>query len=298
MLLVLDMLWTNLVVYKEEWFGSSIVKRAIENNDPQEIPIFGSSMAQRSYIPDILGEQFYNYGRAGSNYQKIFPLIETEFKKSRKSPVIIDFYSNFLNFREDYTIRSRDFLPMADEPLVEELLKDFNMYNPTFKVPGIRYFGFFSNYWEDMQKMIREKKRNYFNKGGAFYQPQTPKAEFEEYVEKRLKTYTPFNVDPRLEKRFIKTIAARPDRHVILVITPSHKSAYGTEIQLEEMIVYLNRLAHQFRHVSVLAFDGSEYPDDYFKDTLHPNIRGAQRFSNELKNELKKLNFYKNSSNN
>ncbi|NVJ47617.1 MAG: hypothetical protein HWE07_10835 [Cytophagia bacterium] len=288
LLLTLDLVWTRLVVYREEWFGSSIVRRAFENNDPNEIPIFGSSMAQRSYIPEILGEHFYNYGRAGSNYQKIYPLVEKEFQKRRTSPIIIDFYSNFLNFQEDYTIRSRDFLPIANEPLAEELLKDFDMYSPAFKIPGIRYFGFFPDYWSDMKKMIPEQERNYFNQGGAFYLPETPKEEFDEYVEKRLKLFHPFAIDPKLEKRFIQTIASRPDRQVILVMSPSHKSAYGTEIQFEEMVNYLNQLAEQFSHVHVIAFDGRDYPDDHFKDTLHPNYKGAKKFSQALKEALER----------
>lgn len=289
LLLIIDFLWSQNVVFHKDWFGTSIVKRAIENMDPNEIPIFGSSMAQRSYMPEILGEHFYNYGRAGSNYQKIYPLVEAELRKQRDTPVIIDFYSNFLNYKEDYEIRVRDFLPMTNEPLVEELLHDFHAYSPAFKVEGVRYFGFFTDYWIDLKRLNKAKAFNYFNKGGAFYLPQTPQREFEEFVRKRKKTYNPFTVNPSLEKRFLKALASRPDRKIILVMSPSHKSAYGTEIQYEEMVAYLAHLEKEFSNVIVLSFNGSDYPDDHFKDTLHPNIKGAKKFSLALKNALFEL---------
>jgi hypothetical protein len=295
LLLLLDFCWTRFVVYEREWQGTSIVKRAFQNEDPNEIPIFGSSMAQRSYIPEILGDNFYNYGRSGSNYQKIYPLVEKEFAKKRSSPIIIDFYNNFLNYREDYTIQMTDFLPLANEPLVEELLKDFDMYSPAFKISGIRYFGFFTDYWADRGKIKKEESQNYFNRGGAFYVPETPKELFDGFVKERLAVHNPFTVNPILEARFLKTLESRPDRRVVLVITPSHRSAYGTEIQLEDMVSYLEKLEARFPNVTTIAFDGRTYPDSCFKDTLHPNIRGAKKFSSELKVKLRELGIIGNS---
>jgi hypothetical protein len=288
-LLLIDYAWTRFVVFDKDWYGASIVRRAFENDDPREIPVYGSSLAQRSYMPEILGERFYNYGRRGSNFQKIYPLLENEFQKKRSGPVIIDFYFNFLNYQEEYTLNMRDFIPVAREPLAEEILRDFDMYSPAFKIPGFRYCGFFADYWIRRQNDWQEEELNYLDKGGAFYKPLTPNEEFEEYVRSRSSTYVPFTVSPQLEERFLAILKSRPDRKVIMVISPNHASSYGTITHLEDMEAYLQQLGQQFPNVSWLVFDGREYPDDHFKDSFHMNIRGARRFSTELKERLSQL---------
>lgn len=289
LLLGIDLLWTEQVVYARDWYESSIVRRSLRNNNPQEIPIYGSSMAQRCYIPEELGPNFYNYGMAGANFQKLYPLLENEFAKSRSTPVIIDVHSNFFNYHENSSIRAKSFIAEAGNPRIEELLKDFDRFSPAFRIPGFRYFGFYSDYWKDFRDNQVREKANYFNRGGAFHLPETPREEFEAYVRQRLATFNPFTVSPNLETRFLRLLESRPDREIILVISPSHRSAYGTEIQFDEMVKYLKQLEDKFPNVTYLAFDGRDYPDDHFKDTLHPNYLGAQRFTKSLRPELQSL---------
>ena len=289
LLISFDFLFTKYVIFYHKWSEISQIKRLYNTENPNEIPIFGSSLAQRSYYVDSLGDNYHVYGMAGSNFQKMYPLLEEEFSKERTTPIIFDFYMNTLKRNDTVNIRLRNFIPFARKEIVQEYLKELDLYKAYYPVPGLRYFGNYVDYLMTHQKDKREEQRNYFKKGGAYYLPETDSSKFNNYVKKRLITHESFEVDSAFERRFKKLIAQRPDRMVILVKSPHHWSCYKSSVDLDAVEDYLHSLEKEFSNVRVLIYDGKDYPDNYFKDTIHMNIRGARKFSGILIKDLLRI---------
>ena len=76
------------------------------------------------------------------------------------------------------------------------------------------------------------------------------------------------------------------ERTFVFVVSPYHKSAKKTVDNFEEMLNYFNLLDTQLENVVFIYFDTDNYTDDLWKDTVHLNIYGAQKFSGELRKEL------------
>jgi len=52
--------------------------------------------------------------------------------------------------------------------------------------------------------------------------------------------------------------------------------------------MYLNDIA-KLNNVSVFDFSHVDYPDSLFMNTTHLNYYGAKRFTNELKDSIRKI---------
>ncbi len=63
---LIDQLFVKLIIPNQYEFSNvKKIKKLIEQDNDEEIPIFGSSVAKRSYYPDSIGQGYYNYGMAG-----------------------------------------------------------------------------------------------------------------------------------------------------------------------------------------------------------------------------------------
>ena len=83
-------LFEKNIILANENCGAYKVNRIINLNNPNEIPILGSSRAEASFIPEILGVNYFNYGLEGTQENVMLFFIREECKKkSKKSPFII-----------------------------------------------------------------------------------------------------------------------------------------------------------------------------------------------------------------
>ena len=77
------------IILANESCGAYKINRIITTENPDEIPILGSSRAEASFIPEFLGENYFNYGLEGTQENVMLFFIEEECKKKKNSPLII-----------------------------------------------------------------------------------------------------------------------------------------------------------------------------------------------------------------
>ena len=78
------MIFEKYIIFPVDVLGASKVNRILNHQYNNEVPIFGSSRAQSSYFPELIGDDVFNYGidGFGSNIWLFF--LEQELKKRIK----------------------------------------------------------------------------------------------------------------------------------------------------------------------------------------------------------------------
>src|SRR5690349_11324653 len=90
MAFVFCLLFENYIILGNENCGAYKIDRIITSENKNEIPIFGSSRAEASFIPELLGDNYFNYGLEGTQENVMLFFINEECKKKNKtSPMMI-----------------------------------------------------------------------------------------------------------------------------------------------------------------------------------------------------------------
>jgi len=313
--LTLDVFFER-VVFRMMGPSSNIQKlnRLIYQENREEIPIFGSSIARRSYIPDSIGDHFFNYGMSGALYNTLHPLLEIESGKNKSTPIIIDFDHHSFFYHEELALDVSTFLPFVKNKKINSFLAVHGYAHSQNHVPGMRYYGSYVNYMRQASKPLIEKGEM-TNKGGVFF-PVRPRV-YEQFRRKRLdmqskyealefkKTEKPnlftghetrefdwldavlnFKVDTHQVEKFESLLSNNRNRLFILAYSPQNPVKLEGLRNREECLKFLKELAH--RHPNLLALDYSEigFPEDYYKDNGHMNIVGARAYSQLLRRDL------------
>lgn len=287
------------------WFEKSIimspyiadaykVNRIIHEENKDEIPLLGSSRMSQGLIPDSLGKNYFNYGMTGIQDDIVLFFLKEELKKNKKSPIIINYDLDGLNyFMGEYS----KFLYNINEPEVIQVLDHYNLNKFYYHIPFIKYFGSYQTFIDDhVRRYLIDRKYSkqtyYKNKGYFGVKPQDAEQELKKDIPMRLNTHQRVFSDPVLLKKFDDLMKTYGNRKIILVVTPCHYSYIKSFTHLDSAYAFLNEF-RKYKNVRVFDFSKSPYSDDYFKDTMHLNYKGAQRLSHELKDSLKKyaLNF-------
>jgi hypothetical protein len=251
----------------------------------QEIPIFGSSKALRGYLPDVLGEPFYNYGMFAASLEIVSFLLQYELKKQKKTPIIIDIYTGTLGHDRYKNIDIKDYIPLLKYPRVGKFLEENDRDKLYYHIWGIRYYGAYFDYFKSHTNVFSFRNL-YFHKGGAFFIKSTPK-QLKLAIKKRLNTRIKFEFNQGLANKFKYLLTEHPERQFVIVESPFHKTFYDRKKESEYFQVekYWEEIS-RFANVTFIKISGNNYPDSYFKDTIHLNLSGAKHFSSELKRIL------------
>jgi len=273
------------VILSSEICGAYKVNRIIKENDSNEVPIFGASMAQGGCIPHILGSDYFNYGLDGTGADVWLFFLKEECKKKKHTPLII------MNFSLDGLANSigdiSNYIYNADCPEVRELLgKHYKAY---FSMPIIKYFGQYETYF----RYLLNDKRNltkYTDRGAAIEKNKMTKERFAQLVAERIKNKAVFENDAHLESEYTELFKNNPDRMFVIIITPYHSSYFTNFKNYPDAQDFLHRLG-EMKNVRVFNFGKVNYPDSMFVNTTHLNYDGAVRFSKELKDSLATLHY-------
>ncbi|MCW3123305.1 MAG: hypothetical protein JWQ38_2797 [Flavipsychrobacter sp.] len=273
-------LFEKMVIMKSESGEAYKVHRIINEHHPDEIAILGSSRAESGYIPDSLGENFFNYGIRGSKYDVTLFFLEEECKKKKNRPWVI------LNIDMD-GLRTGRFnpgvlIPSAYHPSVKKLLAD--EYRPYHALQATRFFGHYETYIREYLKM-RVLGAKLSNKGASLERLCASKQEFDSLVSERKKTPTAFELDTALLARMNTLIATHPDRYFIFVLAPLHSSCFEKFTNEQEVYSFFDRL-NAMRNVHVFNFSKLPLADSMFLNTSHVSYNGAAVFSHLLRDSL------------
>lgn len=274
-------LFEQKVILASQICGAYKINRIISHADPNEIPMFGSSRAQGSFLPDSMGSGFFNYGMDEAGYNVMLMMLQEECKKQKESPLLV------LNFDME-GMRSAigdvaNYLYNAEYPPVQKLLQE--KYSSHYHIPVIKYYGQFEMYTKyylnDKMKLTK-----YTNRGASIEKNVLPEKKFQDMVNDRRQHVTTFANEPSLEKGLFSIIHENPSRHFVFVVSPYHQSYFERYSNLPEAQQFLERL-EALPNATVFDFSRHIYPDDHFMNTTHINYKGALVFNQALRDSLR-----------
>ncbi len=268
------------IIFNSDLCGAYKVHRITNETHEDEVPVFGSSRAEGSYIPDSLGKTFFNYGLPGTKYDVTLFFLQQECTKKKNDPLIV------LNFDLDGLITGlgdiSNYIPSVGNAEVKALIG--NQYKPYYSIPFLKYYGLFDTYTRFyINNKVQLTKIS--NKGAALDKNILTKKSFDALVEQRKNTKVVFTNKPELETKLLRIIKEHPERIFAIVIAPYHSSYfvnYSNPMDAELFIAKLRAMQN------VRVFDFSKMPlaDELFLNTTHVNYKGAQVFSHILKDSL------------
>ncbi len=255
------------------------VNRIISENNKDEIGFFGSSRAEGTFLPDSLVKNGFNYGMSGAQDDVTCFFLREESKKNKTTPFIISFDLDGL----DYSLGDKsNYIYNSEYPSVKKLLQ--SNYKNIFKIPFIKYSGYFEMY---TKYYINDKLNltRYTNKGAAIEKAEQTEQFFNELIDSQLKAETVFHNEPELAGELSEIIKSNQNRKFIFIITPYHNSFFNAYSNLQDAELYLTSLKKN-SNVVVLNFSKIDFPNSYFFDTRHLNLKGAIAFNRILKDSL------------
>ena len=261
------------------------VNRIINENNKEEIGFFGSSRAEGTFIPDSLVKNGFNYGLSGAQDDVICFFLKEECKKNKTTPLIVSFDLDGL----DYSLGDKsNYIYNSEYQPVKDLLQ--SNYKNIFKIPFIKYSGYFEMY---TKYFINDKFNltRFTNKGAAVEKAEQTEQFFNELIDRQLKAERIFRNEPSLASELDEILKSNQNRKFIFVITPYHNSFFNGYSNIQDAEKYLNTLKTN-PNVVILNFSKLMFPNNYFFDTRHLNLKGAVAFNRILKDSL---SFYINS---
>ena len=282
----LDYFFGKKIILCSELCGAYKVNRILTETHLDEIPIFGSSRAEGSFIPDSLGSNYFDYGLSGTKCDVLLFFLEQECRKTKHKPSII------LNLDLEGIIYGTgdlaNYVPDGNYTSVQELLgKDYKAY---YHIPFIRYYGFFETYTRNyLNNKLQLTK--FSNKGAALEKNIQPGDQFQALITERRNTTTIFEADSALTVRLTAMITSHPSRNFIFVVAPYHNSYFERFPNLSDARHFLDML-RTYKNVRVFDFSTLPLSDNQFLNTSHVNYKGAIIFNRCLRDSLRAIGVY------
>jgi hypothetical protein len=272
----------NKIILGNPSCGAYKINRILTSVDPNEIPIIGSSRAETSFIPELLGKDFFNYGLEGTQENVMIFFMEQEcLKKERTAPIIANIDLDGVNSKSgdllNYLYNSRD-------PRVKPLMPNYESY---YAFPFVKYLGQFENYFR--YYLNNRTQLTKYAKDGAFIEKIVlPKAMLDQLIEYRRTHQDEFRHEEALKTKFMETIKKNGHRQFIFAIPPYHSCFFSNYRNPEDAKAFINELRN-LKNVKVFDFSNVIYPDSLFINTTHLNYNGAVRFTKEFRDSLRTL---------
>lgn len=255
----------------------------IQEPHPGEIAIIGSSRALCSYIPDSLGPNYYNYGVNGAGFAVMDIFLKRALEHPDTTPIILNLdYEMFYYQMGDINT----FLPHTDMPEVRPLLKRAGNYSMHMELPGIRYYGCVDAFMKDrLNERLQLTKIT--NKGAVIDKSPFNAAQFEGLVRQRedsVLRLAPFKL---LVDQLMERIHSHRERTFVLVVAPYHNS-YLKSLDITSIALAQRLLDDLRREPNTLVLDWAwqNWSDDYFTNTTHVNVKGANAISAKLREAM------------
>lgn len=281
-----DYLFTRYLTKTNECATSNKLYRLIEEEHNNEITIFGSSRAEKGYFCDTIHANCYNYGFPNQSFDVTTLLLSFELAKPKTTPIIIDIHHDFYVHDAVVNINLDTYLPFINSnATLQHFLAENKRLQPYHYIPGARYFGAYCGYLKPIIEQRFNIGNTHYLKGGV-YDTKTGSNHLEKRIAKWSEKQLSFTIDKNKEMILIDMIQQHPERNFVFVVSPYHWSAKASVTNFDEMLNYFGALDNQFKNVTTINVDASNFEDDLFKDTVHLNEKGAQQFSASLKESL------------
>jgi hypothetical protein len=313
--LIIDQIFEHVVLPMQSDISNSYkVERLLYENHEDEIPVFGSSKGRSSFIPDSLHPDVFNYSMEKSNFDVIAFLLETELKKDKDTPIIIEFNARSFVHRPSHTIDMATFIPLNESEEVIDYLEENDRLDNYQLIPGVRYYGSYIRFLRSLTRKVTSEKIT--NRGGIFidyypgdrllhrftdsrYKMIDKRAQLEAkqesgvpltYMEVQLLDGLQMSLDFDENKeriaKFEEMVKAHPNRDFIVVFTPHHPSELAGITNINRIDSLFDHWNEDIDNLYALDYSTFELPDSCFKNSSHINLEGARRFSSVLSDDI------------
>ncbi len=255
----------------------------IQEPHPGEIAIIGSSRALCSYIPDSIGPNYYNYGVNGAGFAVMDIFLKRVLEHADTTPIILNLdYEMFYYQLGDINT----YLPHTDMPEVRPLLKRAGNYSMHMELPGIRYYGCVDAFMKDrLNERLQLTKIT--NKGAVIDKSPYNAAQFARLVQQREDWALSLKPFHSLIDQLFARIRSHRERTFVLVVAPYHNS-YLKSLDIESITLSQQLLDHLRREPNAVVLDWGwqSWSDEFFTNTTHVNLKGANAFSAKLREAM------------
>ncbi len=317
-LLGLDYFYMNYVVISHEWSNAGKVNRLIHNDNTNEIPVFGASVARSSFMPDSISVDCYNYGMGKALFDVTRVLVKIECAKDKSGPIIFEINPRTFIKNPQSSINNSAFIPSLNNPVIENFMRESGLFSWHYKVPGMRFYG---NYFEYSMVPLRRISDSRMDNRGAMIEKRVLREKdfktfqhrmanvikkrerlmekqydayqgFSTHEEMGLKALTDmiyFSYDSAYVAEFEGYISENPKRQFLLVavpLLPEVKEIIGNYSGFE---AFATALAAKYENAHFM--DYSDLPMDltHFKDPTHFNETGSRAFSSVFAKDFEAL---------
>ena len=262
----------STMIYNYDSNGGYKVHRMLYENDVNEIPIYGSSRANGSYIPSLIDSNCFNYGLEKTEIDYLLICLETELTKDRSTPIIINF---------DYGLFARKigdiahFVPSVGHPAIQEYLD--SLYSFRMQVPLMKYFGHLETYSKTVKA---EQEAFHCLDRGCFILKDPTTEVFKESLKLRRESKSHFIVDT-VKKQKLINLFKESSRQIYLVVAPYHRVFFESYVNMPDARKFLDS-ADALKSVKLIDLGEMELEDDEYLNTGHVNYWGAKKFSEKL----------------
>ncbi|HSF45877.1 MAG TPA: hypothetical protein VLA58_07680 [Chitinophagaceae bacterium] len=277
-LLVVDLIFQKLIIANSTGAGAYKVERILHTSDSREIPIYGSSRAEGSFVPDSLAPTVFNYGLAGVQDNVWIYFLEQELAKKRTTPILINFDLDGLGYKNG------DVAYWLFNSNNKDIRKFIDNWKMVYYIPVVKHMGFFEKYFVNFLQE-QQNVTAYINKGAILEKKYLTPEEFEMLVRKRETDTTVFRNEPALQNQLHQLLRDTKGRKVYFIIPPYHPSYVKSIPNNHEAYAYL-KVLDEFPNVEVLDYSKVPFEQQYFYNTTHLNYKGALLFTALVKKDL------------
>lgn len=269
------------VLFSNPCSNTGKIHHLLGQTSANEIAILGSSIANNDIIPDSIAQDCFNYGINASGTDVHLLMLEWELKKDKRAPIIVHLdHEGLFNYLGDVSV----FVPFVADDSVKVLLQRDSMYQASFAVPAVRYFGLWFRYLkENMKKSVGYSE---CTKGANILKIAGDSMGLREQMERELENKKTFFIDPFLKAKMMRLLTAYPQRQIYFIHAPIHPVVYHAFDKKDEQKRFLGQL-DSFPQVKVLDFSQQQYADTLFHDLWHLNMQGAKIFSVALRDSMR-----------
>ena len=260
-----------------------------------DIVVYGTSRARAhinsKILEDTLKLSTYNLGIDGYTFDMEYCRHELVLENNKKPSYIIQTLDYHMLGKIHDLYQYEQFYPYFDNKIILKTIKKYNGPNWwDYHLPLVRYYGSKKEIFSAINILLRPS-HNKGNRYKGFYNFNQVWTNDLEKAKKSKKTIFQ-KIDKEAVALFEKLITDTKKRGIpmIFVYTPEHIEGQHFVSNRAEIMTFYKKIANKYNIPFIdYSADSMCYNKDYFYNSEHLNLKGANIFSQKLASDLKKI---------
>ena len=259
------------------------IERAVKGGEGEAIAIFGSSRALGNYMPSILATNSFNYGVNGMTLNESLILVDQYLShNSSDSMIIINLDPwgfadpDTLHLVGDYRLAGRRQSIRTSIPALKLSWTDW--------MPGFRFQGALR---KSLAEYVNARKAytKKIDNGAELLLNSRTESEWKT-IQKGLARYS-FLCNAQCGEQLQSLYLKQGCHRIVWVVAPTSAYHHKLHENSKDMATFLIRQSKHPNTYVINLFDSvQDYPDAFFADPTHYNIKGAEKFTKILLGRL------------